>query len=185
MKKLWISFNQFLIQTSKDAMLILVCTAPFLCGIMIKFGVPFFEIQLTKYFAAAEILSPYYLIFDLFMAVLSSIMFCFISALVILEEIDNNIANYISVTPLGKKGYLVSRLVFPMVIAIAVTTIVLEIFALNRMGLLMYILISVLTSITGMIIALLVVSIASNKVEGMAVAKLSGLFILEFLHHFL
>lgn len=177
MRKLMISFNQFLSQASKDPMLTAACTAPFLCGLMIKFGIPFLENKLVKYFGAAGVLSPYYLIFDLFLAAIASIMLCFVSAMIILEETDEHIANYIFITPLRKRGYLISRLVFPTIIAAAVSFIVLEVFALNRMGIFMYILLSILTSVTGMIISLLIVSIASNKVEGMAVAKLSGFFI--------
>jgi fluoroquinolone transport system permease protein len=176
-KRLFISFKQLLKQISKDAMLFIACFAPILCGLFFQFGIPFVEKLLTKQFHLTEILSPYYLIFDIILAVITPLMLCFIAAMVILGEIDDNVANYMVVTPLGKSGYLVSRLGIPMVIAFAMTLIVLPIFSLTKLSVGLIIGISILTSLIGFIISMLVISISTNKVEGMAVTKLSGIFI--------
>jgi fluoroquinolone transport system permease protein len=176
-KRLFASFKQFLEQITKDAMLFLACLAPILCGFLIKFGVPFAEELLTKQFKVTEILGPYYLIFDLFLAVLTPMMFCFVAAMVILGEIDDKISNYMAVTPLGKNGYLISRLGFPMMISFVVTMGVLFAFSLSNPTIVIIIGVSVLSAVLGLIMSMMVVAISTNKVEGMAVTKLTGIFI--------
>jgi len=127
MKALLSSFNQFCIQIAKDKMLLMVCIAPFLTGLLFKYGIPFAESKLTDYFAQTAILSPYYLMFDLFFVSISPILFCFASAMVILGEIDDKISSYLAVTPIGKSGYLISRLVFPTILAVLATCLLLPI----------------------------------------------------------
>jgi len=177
-KRLFISFMQYLDQIASDAMLFLACLAPVLYGFFIKFGIPFAEKFLTEYFNKVEVLLPYYLLFDLFMVVLTPMMFSFASSMVILGEIDDGITNYMSVTPLGRGGYLISRLVLPLAFSFFVSIISLNVFSLTRISFEVIIGLSILSSISGFITSMLVVSISGNKVEGMAVTKLSGILMI-------
>jgi fluoroquinolone transport system permease protein len=178
LKSLLQSFKQLLGQISKDAMLFLACIAPVLCGMLFHFGIPIIERQMISYFKVSGILTPYYLLFDLILAVITPLMLCFVSAMVMLGEIDDNITNYLVVTPLGKNGYFLSRLGFPMVIAYTLTIVILSIFSLTRPSFVTIIIVSFLASLLGMIVSMLVVSVSTNKVEGMALTKLSGLFLI-------
>ncbi len=175
LKRLLISFKQFLGQITKDAMLFLICTAPFLFGFFIRFGIPFAEKLLTEYYNNAAVLFPYYLIFDLLLAVLTPMMYGFVSAMVILGDIDDGITNYVSVTPLGKNGYLYSKLGFPVIISLFITILVLLVFSLTKLTLGLVIGLTMLTCILGFIMSIMVITISTNKVEGMAVMKLSGI----------
>jgi fluoroquinolone transport system permease protein len=103
----------FLRQISKDSMLYAVLAAPLLAGCAFRFGVPAAESALCGYFGEASILSGYYLLFDLFLAVMTPYIICFVSSLVMLAEYDENMSAYLAVTPVGKRGYILSRLVFP------------------------------------------------------------------------
>lgn len=178
MKALLSSFNQFCIQIAKDKMLLMVCLAPFLTGLLFKYGIPFAESKLTDYFAQTAILSPYYLMFDLFFVSISPILFCFASAMVILGEIDDKISSYLAVTPIGKSGYLISRLAFPTILAVLATCLLLPIFSLTSMRPIVGFTVAVLVGFIGGIEAMLIITLSSNKVEGMAVAKLSGFIML-------
>ena len=177
-KVLFYAFGQYLKQIFKDAILVLLCIAPILCGFFFQYGIPLIQSLLTRYFGLNDVLSPYYLLFDLLLGSLTPLLYCFASAYVILGEIDEGISKYLAVTPIGKKGYLISRLVFPTSIAFVVSIAALSIFKLSEISIISIVVISFLSSLLGMIEALLVVSISSNKVEGMAVSKLSGLFFL-------
>jgi len=177
-RKLFISFEQFIQQITKDLMLFVVCFAPVMVGFAIHFGIPLLERILTNQFNKQEILLPYYLLFDLLLAIMTPMLFCYVSAMIILGEIDDKISNYIAVTPLGKSGYLISRLGFPCVISIFVSIILMFIFSLTQISLLMILIISILTAIFGLIVAMLIVSLSTNKVEGMAITKLSGLLMI-------
>lgn len=174
-RRLLISFKQFLGQIAKDAMLFLVCFAPFLVGLFIRYGIPFAEKLLTEYFNNSEILLPYYLIFDLFLAAMTPMMYGFVSAMVILGDIDDGITSYMSVTPLGKNGYLISKLGLSIIISFFITIFVLLMFSLTKFSLGVTIGLTILTSILGLIMSIMVISISTNKVEGMAVMKLSGI----------
>lgn len=174
-KRLSISFMQYLNQIARDAMLFLSCLAPVLYGLFMKFGIPAAEKFLTGYYSREEVLVPYFLIFDLFLVVLTPMMFSFASSMVILGEIDDGITKYMSVTPLGRGGYLISRLILPLTLSIVVSIIVMNVFSLDIISFEMIILLSFLSSVLGFITTMMVVSLSTNKVEGMAITKMSGI----------
>ena len=159
-------------------MLYAVCIAPLLAALFFKFGIPLVEVHLTALVGEASILKEYYLLFDLFLAVLTPYMFGFAASMVILTEYDENMAGYMAVTPVGKTGYLISRLVFPAAVSIVASVILLSIFSLTTFGLLSIVLLSLLGSLQSIAVSLLLVSLSHNRVEGMALAKLSGIMLL-------
>lgn len=177
-RKLFISFKQYLIQITNDAMLFMVCLAPLLCGALFKSVIPAAEKLLSEQFNNMAILTPYYLLFDLLLATLTPMMISYVSAMVILEDIDEGITNYMAVTPIGKSGYIISKLAFPLSASFVITIIVMMIFSLTKLTLGQVIGISILTSMLGLIMSMMVISISANKVEGMAVMKLSGIVII-------
>lgn len=178
MKAMMISFKQFLLQISRDSMLMIIVLSPIATGAFFKYGIPAAEAFLCGYFDKTAILSPYYLLVDIFLAAITPYMFCVSSALVILEERDADIARYLSVTPVGKLGYFVSRLVFPAAVSTVYSVLLLLMFSLARTGISAAIIRSISTAPIGIIIALVVVSLSTNKVEGMVFAKLGGLMML-------
>ncbi len=177
-KALIMAFRQFIVQIYKDAMLILLMLAPILCGLFFRFGIPYGQSLIEKYLSIKEIFVPYYLLFDLFLGCMTPLLYCFAAAYVILGEIDDGISGYLSVTPLGKKGYLISRLGFPAVMSFFISILMLSVFRLSDITFLNMIGIALIAALLGILEALLVVSVSGNRVEGMAVSKLSGLFFL-------
>lgn len=175
MKKVWIMFCQMLKQISRDFMLSMVCFAPVLCGIAFKFAVPFIEQMLCSYFHQQEIIAPYYYVCDWLMVLLPGMMFAFVGGLVALGEIDDKIAGYMAVTPAGNAGYLMSRLGIPSLISLVVSIIIVSVFGISGMDTVSIIVLCVGSSLLGIITALLVIALSTNKVEGMAIGKLSGI----------
>lgn len=172
------SFIMFIKQISKDRMLFGVCFAPFISALLFRYGIPSLEIILTGYFNRSVILTPYYLLFDLLLCILTPYMFCFASSMVILAEFDENMARYMAVTPVGKKGYVISRLLFPAVISFIVSILLLVLFSLTVWPFPMIITASLLSGILCIIISLFIVSFSHNRVEGLALSKLAGLITL-------
>ena len=175
MKPLLRSFSIFIRQISNDSMLVVVCAAPILAGLFFHFGIPFVEELLCGYFNQTAILSKYYLLFDLMLSILTPFLFCFASSMVILAEYDENMTNYMSVTPVGKKGYLISRLIFPAVISFVASILLMLCFSLTTWTFPMIAATCMLTCILSIAISLLLISYSHNRVEGMALSKLSGL----------
>lgn len=175
MKAIRLSFLQMVVTMRRDMMLFVSCLAPVLAGCFFRFAVPFLEAVLTDCFHVTAILAPYYKLIDILFAMLSTTMFCFVSAMVSLEETDEKTAVYLFITPLMKTGYLFARFGIPAVIAFLVTIILLPVFQLTGLSLATVLLLAAGGTLQGVIVALLILSISTNKLEGMAVAKLSAL----------
>lgn len=175
---LYFSFKQHIKQIYKDAMLFLICLAPILYILLFHYGLPFAENYFIEYLNLSYILYPYYLLFDLLLAVLTPTMFSYASAMVILGEIDDGITNYMYVTPVGKEGYIISRLIIPMIFSLLITIITLKIFSLTEISLIKVIILSIMSIVNGYIMCMIVIIMSTNKVEGLAVMKLSGLLLM-------
>lgn len=178
MRAIRLSFFHMLKLIRQDRMLLAAGLAPLLAGTAIRFAVPLAESSLIRLTGTQAVLAPYYGLFDLFFASLTPAMFCFIAAMVMLEERDDHIDRYLSVTALGRNGYYISRIVLPALAAFAVTAILLPVFHLAPLSAAAILLLSLAGTLQGMIIGLLIVTISSNKLEGMAVTKLSSLMML-------
>jgi len=174
MKPLFLSFRLFIRQILMDSMLVAVCVAPILYALFFRFAIPFFEKLLCDYLQQMTILANYYLLFDLYLSLITPYMFCFASSLVMLTEYDENMASYLAVTPVGKRGYIVSRLAFPAAISFFASVLLVGWFSLTVWTLEMVLVTCFLTSTLSISIALLIFSFSHNRVEGMAMAKLSG-----------
>lgn len=177
MRAVWLSFFHALKFVRKDRMLLAAGLAPLLAGAAIYFGVPIAGEMLTRLTGVYGILSPFYGLFTVFFASITPVMYCFVFAMVILEEHDEHIDRYLFVTGLGRRGYFVSRIVIPAPAAFVVTVILLPVFRLTALSVGTIILLSLTGTLQGIIIELLIVTLSSNKLEGMAVTKLSALTI--------
>jgi fluoroquinolone transport system permease protein len=106
---------------------------------------------------------------------MAPMMFCFAGVLVVLEEFDSGIVTYYAVTPLGKSGYLLSRIGIPTLAAVIYDFILLFFFSAVGIDFLVIIVFAISGGLMGIITSLLVISFSRNKMEGMALVKLCGL----------
>lgn len=173
-------FQYMIKQVRREMMLILLMVAPILIGIFFRLGVPFLEKNVLIRYGLESLLVPYYEIFSWILALVTGMLFAFIGGLVVLGELDENVAKYILVTPAGAGGYLVSRIILPAVVSGMAAILLIPIFALSEIRIAVLTVMVLSTVLSGIVTALLVVAISSNKVEGMAVGKLSGLFGMTF-----
>lgn len=178
MKKAFRAFMPFLAEITHDFMLAACVCAPIMMGAAFRFLLPVLERLLCASFGKVQILAPYYIIFDLLLAVMTPILFCFAGVLVILEELDCGVAKYYAVTPIGKSGYLWSRVGIPALTALVYDAALLYIFSISRLGLFMIVILSISGGLTALLTSLLVVSFAKNKMEGMALVKLCSLLLI-------
>ncbi len=178
------AFRQFLKSVWSDFMLAACLFAPIFMGLFFKIGVPILEQFLFKYFNTTTILTPYYPLFDLLLSYMTPLMLSFSGIMVILEELDDGTAKYLFVTPLGKRGYFISRIGILTCLSILYNVILLAIFSLSDIPWYHMIIAAFLNAIFSIIIAMMVIAFAKNKVEGMALVKLSGFMIVGFLAAF-
>ena len=163
-------------QITQEMMMLMLCIAPVLVGVFFRIGIPFLENTVLKHYGFERMMIPYYEIFSWLLAMLTGMLFAFAGGLVVLGEIDDNVAKYIMITPVGMRGYLSSRIIIPALIYGVFTFVLVPFFSLVHIGIARLIVMVISTMLSGIVTTLLVVAISSNKVEGMAVGKLSGLF---------
>ncbi|MDU8822592.1 ABC transporter permease [Clostridioides difficile] len=172
MKRILSSTIQVFKQIKSDPMMFAACFTPFVMGALIKFGIPFLE-RITDFS-----LQTYYPIFDLLLSIMAPVLLCFAFAMITLEEIDDKVSRYFSITPLGKSGYLFTRLGVPSIISAIIAFIVLLLFSLEKLSIGMTICLALLGSVQAIIVSLMIITLSSNKLEGMAVTKLAALTLL-------
>lgn len=178
MKAILLSFKMFLKQVFKDGMLMAACIGPILAACLFRFGIPVIERLLCAHFQVEAIIQPYYLLIDLMLALMTPYLICFASAMVLLTEFDEHMSGYLAVTPVGKGGYLLSRLILPAAIAFLASMVLLLCFSLTVWSLPMAAAVCFLSSLQCVDISLLLFAFSHNRVEGMALAKVAGLMLL-------
>ena len=170
--------KRFFAEIWSDAMLVALAFVPLFMGLVFRFGVPMLEGYLCGRLGRASILASYYPIFDLLLSIMTPIMFTAAGAMVILDEADLGLAKAIAVTPVGRGGYLASRIGVPALLATVYCVIVTLVFKLSDMNALQLLLLAVCSGALSVSVALMISTLAKNKVEGLAYSKLSGLFVL-------
>lgn len=154
-----------------DGMLSAIICIPLILAAIYRFVFPL----IVQHYPMLKDFSLYYPILDLFLAIMCPYMICFASVLVVLDETDMKINRYITITPLGKKGYLISRLLIPVLFAAIVSFVLLSFCSVSDMSLWTTFIISILATILSVVAAMIILAYAGNKVEGMALAKVSAL----------
>lgn len=178
MRAVQVSFRQMIAFLKRDMMLAAACVAPLLIGLAFRFAIPFLENVITEKISAEGMLTPFYTVFDLFLVSITPVFYCFIAAMVILEERDDCIMSALYVSPLGRGGYIFSRVGIPGIISFCVAEGMIFVFSLTEIPLFEQILLALCGTLQGIVVAILVVTLSSNKLEGMAVTKISGLLIM-------
>ena len=161
---------------TRDSTLILLVAAPLAVFALLRFGIPFASTLLMNQFAFN--LLPYYDIIVGFLILIPAMLFGILTGFLILDERDEDIIAYISITPLGKTGYLQYKLAmscfggglffFVLVYGTGLTTVPL-VYAPG---------IALMVSLEAPLTALGLVAFAENKIEGLAYTKVLGIPIL-------
>ncbi|MDQ0360078.1 ABC transporter permease [Breznakia pachnodae] len=169
------SFLHMLKLMRKDLIIIVIALIPFVMGVLFYYGIPFVDELLASQFGH-KILQPYYELFDTFLIMFTPSMFCFVSALFVLEERDDNLSIYLSVTPLKRQGYYFSRIGMIALISIPISILLVTLFHLSVNNHLLWCALSLASGLQGLFISIFIIAFSSNKVEGMAIGKITSLF---------
>lgn len=178
MKAILQSFKQMVTFLRRDKMLAIACFVPIAAGLFFKLAIPALERLAVDSMGVTAVFRPYYSLIDLLFAAMTPVIFCFVAGMVVLEEHDERIDNYLTVTRLGRKGYLVSRIFIPSASAFVVSLVLLPIFKLTALTAAEIVLVSLTSALQGIIVVLMIIALSTNKLEGMAIAKASTLIIL-------
>ncbi|MGN1164396.1 MAG: hypothetical protein ACI4S4_06305 [Candidatus Ornithospirochaeta sp.] len=127
----------------------------------------------SRYFGAS--ISPYSSLFVSILPLVSPVSLFFLSSMAMLTEKEDNVSPLLVLALGGRQYYMLSRTVLPSLIAFLSDIIVLWRYTTALENVLLS-----LTSLSlGLAICLATSTIASNRMEGMAITKLSGLVVLS------
>jgi fluoroquinolone transport system permease protein len=162
-------FRNDIKQIVRDPIMALLLVAPLLLISVFKilevFLIPFLAIK------TGFDITPFNAYILSFVLLMNSGMLGIVTGFMMLDERDGNISQLLEVTPLGRRGYLLNRLLFASLLSIVYCLISFVVFDLVDLPLLSIIFLSILSSIYTAIIGLLIYSGADDKVKGLTFAK--------------
>ncbi len=111
-----------------------------------------------------------------FLVVIIPMLTGMLTGLLMLDERDENIISYYAVTPLMRRGYMVYRLILPSILSAVLSALYLSLSGISEIRMeSMYTLL--LLALEAPCFALFLAAFSANKVEGLALSKIGGLFI--------
>jgi len=162
-------FRNDIKQILRDPIMALLLVAPLLLISVFKilevFLIPFLAIK------TGFDIAPYTVYVLSFVLLLNSGMLGIVTGFMMLDERDGNIAQLLEVTPLGRSGYLINRLLFASLLSVVYGFISFAVFNLVELPFLSMVFLSILSAIYTAIIGLLIYSGADDKVKGLTFAK--------------
>jgi hypothetical protein len=163
----------------RDRFLTFMALLPFAIALIYRFGVPAIDTALARVIDPAVFrLSTYYPLISAFLLGLTGMFAGGITGFSLLEDRDEGVLTALAVTPLGRGGYLTARLLFPALFAVVGSALVVPLAGLHRPEPAAFALAVVAAAPLAPVSALLVVALAADKVEGLAVWKLLGFLFL-------
>jgi fluoroquinolone transport system permease protein len=163
-----------------DPMLMMCLVAPFLILLVALFLLPIVSALTTQYFNFP--LDDYFAIIRLMFFTITPMMIGMIFGFILLDERDGGIISYLIITPLGKSGYVKIRMMMPVLASFIMNIAFL---ALNGFGSIIswaeLLILSIVVAFEAPMMLLFLAAFASNKVEGMAIAKGFGIIMMPLL----
>ncbi len=161
----------------RDSTLVMMLFGP-LAITVVLFFLPTLEVLIQTKFGFD--ISPYRLFAVSFLNMVPGMLFAMIYGFIILDERDEEVIEFISITPLRKQGYLTYKLIMPMLLSAVFFLLIFYATALVPLNLLHGLGIAVMVALEAAIGTLFLVVFSENKVEGLAFSKLLGIMYLAF-----
>ena len=172
---------------ARDPMLLLASVAPVFLVILLRLVFPpVASLLLSK---TGFDLNLYYPVVAITFISLIPMLIGMVYAFILLDENDQHILQVISVTPAGKKNFIMMRMILPVMMSF-IFTLLFIVFAdpVPGEGWLRTLVILILISLQSAFVFLFTGSLAGDKIEGLAFSKLYGIFLVAvplglILHH--
>jgi fluoroquinolone transport system permease protein len=115
--------------------------------------------------------SPYLNYVFVFVVMMCGAILGIVTGFMMIDERDGKIAELMSVTPLGRVGYLFNRLLFAAILSVFYSILSYYVLNVVELPFITILFVSLLSSNYSIIIGLLIFSFADNKVKGLTFAK--------------
>jgi len=158
----------------REPMLMFLMAGPFIMSLSIRWLFPF----LAEYIRSYIDLTVYHSLIAGFVLIFIPILLGMLTGFLLLDERDDYVFMTLIVTPLGKRGYIAYRVLLPTFISLLYTLLILPITNIVRVDFITLMPIAFLAALEAPIAALYLVVFAGNKVEGLALSKALGIFMI-------
>ncbi len=115
--------------------------------------------------------SPYLHYVFVFVVIMCGSMLGIVSGFMMIDERDGNITQLMSVTPLGRSGYLINRLFLASALSVLYSILSYYVLDVVELPVISVLFLSLLSSIYSVIVGLLIFTFADDKVKGLTFAK--------------
>jgi fluoroquinolone transport system permease protein len=115
--------------------------------------------------------SPYLDYVFVFVVMMCGAMMGIVTGFMMIDDRDGKIAELMSVTPLGRSGYLFNRLLFAATLSVLYSILSYYVLNVVELPLITMLFVSLLSSNYAIIIGLLIFTFADDKVKGLTFAK--------------
>ncbi len=160
----------------RDSTLLLMAFGTLGILLILRFGVPTLGAFLFQQYNFK--LDVYYPYIVCFMGFVPPLLFGMISGFIILEERDQEIITFISITPLGKTGYIAYKMIFSMLTGFIFYFLIIYSTGLLTLPLMQTTALAAGAMFIAPVTALILAAFAENKVQGLALAKITGIQLL-------
>lgn len=151
----------------RDPMMILMVVLPFIIAVTMRLFVPW----ITELAEGTVDIAPYHRLILSVLPIMTPLVVGWLVGFLLLDDRDEAVLLVISVTPLGKRGFLFYRLAAPIILALPMTYAAVAVASLAPVDALRLLPVALMASLEAPIAALTLAAFASNKVEGLALAK--------------
>ncbi len=156
----------------RDSMLVWLPLMPPLVALLARWGIP----ALTDWLRAQVgfDLTPYHLLIMSFFMPFPAGFVGVITGFLLLDERDDRTLTALMVTPMPLAGYLAYRLSAPLIVSMAVAMITYPLVGILPLPWMILLPIALLSGCAAPILAVVLASLAENKVAGLALQKMLG-----------
>lgn len=158
----------------KDPVLMAVLIGPLMLLLLSRWGYPVADNWLDVNYSFQ--LEPYRGFTATLLVTTIPMLTGMLTGLLMLDERDENMIAYYAVTPLTNKGYLLYRLALPFLLCTVLSIAYLTLSNLSEDGVVSLFVI-LLLALEAPLFSLILAAFSANKVEGLALSKIGGLFI--------
>lgn len=156
-------------QILRDPIMAILIVAPLLLIIAFKLMV-LYLVPYIQTLIEFDVL-PYLDYVLVFVVMMCGAMLGIVTGFMMIDDRDGKIAELMSVTPLGRSGYLVNRLLFASLLSVFYSMLAYYVLNVVQLPIITILFLSLLSSIYSIIIGLLIFTFADDKVKGLTFAK--------------
>jgi fluoroquinolone transport system permease protein len=161
----------------RDSLVAWMIYIPIMMALLVRFGAPPLTASLLEQYNF-DLTEYYPVLLSYFFIGMCPIVFGAVIGFLLLDEKDDRTLSALQVTPMPLSSYLIYRVSVPIILTIVMFFIIFPLANLTTFDVRMILICGIASAPMAPMLALFLASIAENKIQGFALMKLTGIFLL-------